>query len=97
MINSTEILKWLREILICRNKFLLRNKVGYCVVCYVFHLPVRLIQEGTTLYNVQEYSLYNRYILLSCRVGKNGSSMYDISIYILNTLLNVTSFRSLLS
>ncbi|XP_047661070.1 neurofibromin isoform X2 [Tachysurus fulvidraco] len=25
-INSTEILKWLREILICRNKFLLRNK-----------------------------------------------------------------------
>ncbi|CAB1352784.1 unnamed protein product, partial [Coregonus sp. 'balchen'] len=26
MINSTEILKWLREILICRNKFLLRNK-----------------------------------------------------------------------
>uniref|UniRef100_A0A673WSX1 Neurofibromin n=1 Tax=Salmo trutta TaxID=8032 RepID=A0A673WSX1_SALTR len=75
MINSTEILKWLREILICRNKFLLRNKVGYCVVCYVFHLPVRLIQEGTTLYNVQEYSLYNRYILLSCRVGKNGSSI----------------------
>uniref|UniRef100_W5MBC0 Neurofibromin n=1 Tax=Lepisosteus oculatus TaxID=7918 RepID=W5MBC0_LEPOC len=28
MINSTEILKWLREILICRNKFLLKNKVG---------------------------------------------------------------------
>ncbi|XP_022522936.1 neurofibromin isoform X7 [Astyanax mexicanus] len=26
MINSTEILKWLREILICRNKFLLKNK-----------------------------------------------------------------------
>ncbi|KAL2095360.1 hypothetical protein ACEWY4_010079 [Coilia grayii] len=26
MISSTEILKWLREILICRNKFLLRNK-----------------------------------------------------------------------
>nr|XP_055063904.1 neurofibromin isoform X1 [Misgurnus anguillicaudatus] len=26
LINSTEILKWLREILICRNKFLLRNK-----------------------------------------------------------------------
>ncbi|KAF4082358.1 hypothetical protein AMELA_G00150410 [Ameiurus melas] len=25
-INSTEVLKWLREILICRNKFLLRNK-----------------------------------------------------------------------
>ncbi|KAM9455573.1 neurofibromin-like isoform 1-T1 [Clarias gariepinus] len=25
-INSTEILKWLREILICRNKFLLQNK-----------------------------------------------------------------------
>jgi len=28
LINSTEILKWLREILICRNKFLLRNKVS---------------------------------------------------------------------
>ncbi|XP_030632149.1 neurofibromin isoform X1 [Chanos chanos] len=26
MINSTDILKWLREILICRNKFLLKNK-----------------------------------------------------------------------
>lgn len=27
MLSSTEILKWLREILICRNKFLLKNKV----------------------------------------------------------------------
>ncbi|KAM6970361.1 neurofibromin-like [Aplochiton taeniatus] len=26
MANSTEVLKWLREILICRNNFLLRNK-----------------------------------------------------------------------
>ncbi|XP_005169246.2 neurofibromin isoform X1 [Danio rerio] len=26
LVSSTEILKWLREILICRNKFLLRNK-----------------------------------------------------------------------
>ncbi|XP_029467778.1 neurofibromin isoform X5 [Rhinatrema bivittatum] len=26
MLNSTEILKWLREIFICRNKFLLKNK-----------------------------------------------------------------------
>ncbi|XP_043387402.1 neurofibromin isoform X4 [Chelonia mydas] len=26
MLSSTEILKWLREILICRNKFLLKNK-----------------------------------------------------------------------
>ncbi|XP_028855597.1 neurofibromin isoform X3 [Denticeps clupeoides] len=26
MANSTEVLKWLREILICRNKFLLKNK-----------------------------------------------------------------------
>ncbi|XP_039680883.1 neurofibromin isoform X6 [Perca fluviatilis] len=26
MINGTEVLKWLREILICRNKFLLKNK-----------------------------------------------------------------------
>jgi len=28
IINGTEVLKWLREILICRNKFLLKNKVG---------------------------------------------------------------------
>ena len=28
MLSSTEILKWLREILICRNKFLLKNKVS---------------------------------------------------------------------
>ncbi|XP_061538129.1 neurofibromin isoform X8 [Phycodurus eques] len=26
MVNGTEVLKWLREILICRNKFLLKNK-----------------------------------------------------------------------
>ncbi|KAF6735969.1 Neurofibromin [Oryzias melastigma] len=26
MMNGTEVLKWLREILICRNKFLLKNK-----------------------------------------------------------------------
>ncbi|XP_040192599.1 neurofibromin isoform X1 [Rana temporaria] len=26
MLNSTEVLKWMREILICRNKFLLKNK-----------------------------------------------------------------------
>ena len=30
MVNGTEVLKWLREILICRNKFLLKNKVGFC-------------------------------------------------------------------
>uniref|UniRef100_A0A668ASB0 Neurofibromin 1 n=1 Tax=Myripristis murdjan TaxID=586833 RepID=A0A668ASB0_9TELE len=28
MVNGTEVLKWLREILICRNKFLLKNKVN---------------------------------------------------------------------
>ncbi|XP_029372561.1 neurofibromin isoform X1 [Echeneis naucrates] len=28
MVNGTEVLKWLREILICRNKFLLKNKEG---------------------------------------------------------------------
>uniref|UniRef100_A0A3P9ATN2 Neurofibromin 1 n=1 Tax=Maylandia zebra TaxID=106582 RepID=A0A3P9ATN2_9CICH len=27
IVNGTEVLKWLREILICRNKFLLKNKV----------------------------------------------------------------------
>uniref|UniRef100_A0A3P8SCM2 Neurofibromin 1 n=1 Tax=Amphiprion percula TaxID=161767 RepID=A0A3P8SCM2_AMPPE len=30
MVNGTEVLKWLREILICRNKFLLKNKVQSC-------------------------------------------------------------------
>uniref|UniRef100_A0A7N8X309 Neurofibromin n=1 Tax=Mastacembelus armatus TaxID=205130 RepID=A0A7N8X309_9TELE len=30
MANGTEVLKWLREILICRNKFLLKNKVRSC-------------------------------------------------------------------
>lgn len=49
MINSTEILKWLREILICRNKFLLRNKVSHSVVGFVVLIPVGLIQEGTRL------------------------------------------------
>lgn len=29
MVNGTEVLKWLREILICRNKFLLKNKVEF--------------------------------------------------------------------
>lgn len=29
LVNGTEVLKWLREILICRNKFLLKNKVWF--------------------------------------------------------------------
>ncbi|XP_008274602.1 neurofibromin isoform X2 [Stegastes partitus] len=32
MVNGTEVLKWLREILICRNKFLLKNKVQSCLL-----------------------------------------------------------------
>uniref|UniRef100_A0A8C1XDX5 Neurofibromin n=1 Tax=Cyprinus carpio TaxID=7962 RepID=A0A8C1XDX5_CYPCA len=35
MINSTEILKWLREILICRNRFLLKNKIKCSHSCLV--------------------------------------------------------------
>uniref|UniRef100_A0A4W3I9K3 Neurofibromin n=1 Tax=Callorhinchus milii TaxID=7868 RepID=A0A4W3I9K3_CALMI len=38
MLNSTEILKWLREILICRNKFLLKNKTAssHCLYHHLF-------------------------------------------------------------
>lgn len=41
LINSTEILKWLREILICRNKFLLRNKVRCATVYFVLFPFIR--------------------------------------------------------
>lgn len=44
MLSSTEILKWLREILICRNKFLLKNKVSEH-----YHLSVRIINMSCSL------------------------------------------------
>lgn len=39
IINGTEVLKWLREILIYRNKFLLKNKVSSFLRCG--HSPQR--------------------------------------------------------
>uniref|UniRef100_A0A668AWM9 Neurofibromin 1 n=1 Tax=Myripristis murdjan TaxID=586833 RepID=A0A668AWM9_9TELE len=36
MVNGTEVLKWLREILICRNKFLLKNKQSLCMLYFLF-------------------------------------------------------------
>uniref|UniRef100_A0A4W4FPH0 Neurofibromin n=1 Tax=Electrophorus electricus TaxID=8005 RepID=A0A4W4FPH0_ELEEL len=51
VINSTEILKWLREILICRNKFLLKNKQAYeeCAVTCRGNASVALsLQECAT-------------------------------------------------
>uniref|UniRef100_A0A3Q3R8S4 Neurofibromin 1b n=1 Tax=Monopterus albus TaxID=43700 RepID=A0A3Q3R8S4_MONAL len=36
MVNGTEVLKWLREILICRNKFLLKNKCALLAVDQIF-------------------------------------------------------------
>uniref|UniRef100_A0A8D2N1H5 Neurofibromin n=1 Tax=Zonotrichia albicollis TaxID=44394 RepID=A0A8D2N1H5_ZONAL len=38
MLSSTEILKWLREILICRNKFLLKNKQSDRSSCHFLFL-----------------------------------------------------------
>uniref|UniRef100_A0AAQ5ZUP7 Neurofibromin 1b n=1 Tax=Amphiprion ocellaris TaxID=80972 RepID=A0AAQ5ZUP7_AMPOC len=41
MVNGTEVLKWLREILICRNKFLLKNKVQSCFLTELTSLKGR--------------------------------------------------------
>ena len=53
IVNYTEILKWLREILICRNRFLLKHSatanVGSNIpVCRQAHikLEVRLVDDG---------------------------------------------------
>uniref|UniRef100_A0A674CQY0 Neurofibromin 1 n=1 Tax=Salmo trutta TaxID=8032 RepID=A0A674CQY0_SALTR len=52
MVNSTEVLKWLREILICRNKFLLKNKVREFCMCWTCVLDMSnsslLLQECAT-------------------------------------------------
>uniref|UniRef100_A0A8C5N5E9 Neurofibromin n=1 Tax=Leptobrachium leishanense TaxID=445787 RepID=A0A8C5N5E9_9ANUR len=45
VLNSTEILKWLREILICRNKFLLKNKVFS-----LFFFTIFMVMENLLLY-----------------------------------------------
>jgi hypothetical protein len=46
MLSSTEILKWLREILICRNKFLLKNKVSTVTFSFGFRDRVSLCSPG---------------------------------------------------
>uniref|UniRef100_A0A673WT45 Neurofibromin n=1 Tax=Salmo trutta TaxID=8032 RepID=A0A673WT45_SALTR len=77
MINSTEILKWLREILICRNKFLLRNKVGYCVVCYVFHLPISVVLTVCPVFLPQERATVGSGIPI-CR---QAQTKLEVSLY----------------
>ena len=46
IVNGTEVLKWLREILICRNKFLMKNKVWFH---YYEYIHVNVDQHWTLL------------------------------------------------
>uniref|UniRef100_A0A3Q0RVP7 Neurofibromin 1 n=1 Tax=Amphilophus citrinellus TaxID=61819 RepID=A0A3Q0RVP7_AMPCI len=49
IVNGTEVLKWLREILICRNKFLLKNKVQshFLVHITLVYAPVSKLECAT--------------------------------------------------
>ncbi|KAF4789711.1 hypothetical protein TURU_147507 [Turdus rufiventris] len=69
MLSSTEILKWLREILICRNKFLLKNKQSDRSSCH-FLLLYDVSGSGTS-----QMSLDHDAPGATLRKGKGNSSM----------------------
>ncbi|XP_045692031.1 neurofibromin isoform X4 [Phyllostomus hastatus] len=80
MLSSTEILKWLREILICRNKFLLKNKQADRSSCHflVFYgVGCDIPSSGTA----SQMSMDHEELLRTCtpgaslRKGKGNTSM----------------------
>ena len=53
--NYTDILKWLREILVCRNAFLLRNKDyanlgSHIAICKQAHIKLEVSRQ--TIFNI---------------------------------------------
>lgn len=80
MLSSTEILKWLREILICRNKFLLKNKQAdrsSCHFLFLYGVGCDVPSSG----NTSQMSMDHDELLRTCapgtslRKGKGNSSM----------------------
>uniref|UniRef100_A0A668AMM4 Neurofibromin 1 n=1 Tax=Myripristis murdjan TaxID=586833 RepID=A0A668AMM4_9TELE len=55
MVNGTEVLKWLREILICRNKFLLKNKVKTSAECATLGSGIPICRQAQTKLEVSLY------------------------------------------
>ncbi|KAK2509990.1 hypothetical protein MC885_001358, partial [Smutsia gigantea] len=78
MLSSTEILKWLREILICRNKFLLKNKADRSSCHFLFLYGVGCDPSSG---NTSQMSMDHEELLRPCtpgaslRKGKGNSSM----------------------
>ncbi|XP_019502518.1 PREDICTED: neurofibromin [Hipposideros armiger] len=78
MLSSTEILKWLREILICRNKFLLKNKQAdrsSCHFLFVYGVGCDVPSSGPTSQMSMDHEELLRTSGASLRKGKGSSSM----------------------
>uniref|UniRef100_A0A8I3WLL1 Neurofibromin n=1 Tax=Callithrix jacchus TaxID=9483 RepID=A0A8I3WLL1_CALJA len=78
MLSSTEILKWLREILICRNKFLLKNKQADRSSCHFllfYGVGCDIPSSGNTSQMSMDHEELLRTPGASLRKGKGNSSM----------------------
>ncbi|KAJ7420199.1 hypothetical protein BTVI_22499 [Pitangus sulphuratus] len=74
MLSSTEILKWLREILICRNKFLLKNKQSDRSSCHFLFL-YDVSGSGTSQISLDHEEMIRCAPGATLRKGKGNSSM----------------------
>ncbi|XP_048822683.1 neurofibromin isoform X2 [Lagopus muta] len=74
MLSSTEILKWLREILICRNKFLLKNKQSDRTSCHFLFL-YDVSGGGTSQMSLDHEEMMRCAPGATLRKGKGNSSM----------------------
>uniref|UniRef100_A0A8C8RKE5 Neurofibromin n=1 Tax=Pelusios castaneus TaxID=367368 RepID=A0A8C8RKE5_9SAUR len=78
MLNSTEILKWLREILICRNKFLLKNKQSDRSSCHfllLYGVGCDVPGGGASQLSLDHEEMIRCPPGASLRKGKGNSSM----------------------
>lgn len=84
MLSSTEILKWLREILICRNKFLLKNKAdrSSCHSLYLYGVGCEMSATGNTTQMSVDHDEFLRACTpgASLRKGRGNSSMVGNSL-----------------
>ncbi|OXB59640.1 hypothetical protein ASZ78_016531 [Callipepla squamata] len=74
MLSSTEILKWLREILICRNKFLLKNKQSDRTSCHFLFL-YDVSGGGTSQMSLDHEEMMRCAPGATLRKGKGNSSL----------------------
>ncbi|XP_025926011.1 neurofibromin isoform X1 [Apteryx rowi] len=78
MLSSTEILKWLREILICRNKFLLKNKQSDRSSCHFLFL-YDVSGGGTSQISLDHEEMIRCTPGATLRKGKGNSSIESTS------------------